>query len=170
MMLLEGGRWQPARRAKRAAIGWGSAAAAEVAADPRKRKGRRGDPLFGSPEDNEGPSLARTENPPVLGLGWKVGRFQFYDPVVQPLYVPLVRKFKKRVGVSSPLASLPGSDPPTMELVLEPTVASSGEAAVLALDSGVDVEKAATPPVDNAESIPGAGDPSNPRNTPGSAY
>ena len=118
MMLLEGGRWQPARRAKTTAIGWGSVAAAEVAADPRKWKGRRGDPLFGTPDDNGGPCPARTENPPVLGLGWKIGRFQFCDPVVQPFNFSLVRKFMKRVEVSPPLASLPGPDPPTMELVL----------------------------------------------------
>jgi hypothetical protein len=87
--------------------------------------------------------------------------------VFQPLYVPLVRKFKKRVEVSPPLASILGPDPPSVERVSELAVATSGEAADLALDSDITREKAVTPPADNAGSTCGAGDPSDPVLTSG---
>ena len=104
---------------------------------------------------------------PVLGLGWKVGRFQYYDPVVQPLYVPLVRKFKKRVEGLPPHPPLPGPDPSIEELVLEPAAATPGDVAVAALDSSFVDEKVSKPPGDKAALTHGAGDRSNSSHIPG---
>ena len=91
------------------AAGKGLCAPTVDTANPQKRKECRGVDLYGPAV--EGVELAaRGDSPPVLGLGWTHGRFRYVDMVMQPLYIPLVRKFKKRLVASTPPVQPPPVD------------------------------------------------------------